>query len=107
MQKYILVTGGTKGIGRAIIQKFAAEGFHIITCSRHEEELAKLKLDIQQQYTFSKVFYRTADLSDPLALQSFLDYVKSLKVRIDVLVNNTGVFYPARFTRNRIRSSNI
>jgi short-subunit dehydrogenase len=96
MQKYILVTGGTKGMGRAIIQKFAAEGFHIITCSRHEVELAKLQLDIQQQYTFSKVFYRAADLSDPLALQGFLDYVKSLKVRIDVLVNNTGVFLPGQ-----------
>lgn len=96
MQKYILVTGGTKGMGRAIIEKFAAEGFHIITCSRNENELAKLKLSIQQQYTFSKVFYRAADLSDSLARQSFLDYVRSLKVRIDILVNNTGVFLPGQ-----------
>lgn len=96
MQKYILVTGGTKGIGRAIIEKFAAEGFHIITCSRKESDLKKLKLDIQEKYTFSNVFYRAADLSDSLALQDFLRYVQSLKVKIDVLVNNTGVFLPGK-----------
>lgn len=96
MQKYILVTGGTKGIGRAIIEKFAAEGFHIITCSRKESDLKKLKLDVQQKYTFSDVHYRVADLSDPLALKDFLNYVHSLKVKIDVLVNNTGVFLPGK-----------
>ncbi len=96
MQKYILVTGGTKGIGRAVIERFAAEGFHIITCSRKESELKKLQLDLQQKYTFSKVFYQAADLSDPLALQNFLNYVHSLKVKIDVLVNNTGVFLPGK-----------
>lgn len=96
MQKYILVTGGTKGIGRAIIEKFAADGFHIITCSRKEKDLKKLKLDLQQKYTFSNVFYRVADLSDPLGLKDFLDYVHSLKVKVDVLVNNTGVFLPGK-----------
>lgn len=94
MQKYILVTGGTKGIGRAVIEKFAADGFHIITCARKEADLKALKLEIEQQYTFSKVFYRPTDVSDPVALDAFIDYVKGLKVRIDVLVNNAGVFIP-------------
>lgn len=98
MEKYILVTGGTKGIGRAIIEKFAADGFHIITCARTERDLKELKLEIEQKYTFSKVFYLPTDIGDATAVAAFLKYVKSLKVKIDVLVNNAGVFIPGKIT---------
>ncbi|OKL41297.1 SDR family oxidoreductase [Pontibacter flavimaris] len=98
MQRYILVTGGTKGIGRAIIEQFAKEGFHIITCSRTEKELRKLKLEIEQNYTFSKVFYQEADLSDRDSMKRFIKYVQGLKVQIDVLVNNSGLFIPGKIT---------
>lgn len=96
MQKYILVTGGTKGIGRAIIEKFAADGFHIITCARHESDLKALKLEIERKFTFSKVFYQALDVSERPAVDSFIKYVKDLKVKIDVLVNNAGVFIPGK-----------
>ncbi len=96
MQRYILVTGGTKGIGKAIIEQFAKDGFHIITCSRNEKELQKLKLDIEQRYTFSKVFYKEADLGDTTSLKAFIKYVHGLNVKIDVLVNNTGLFIPGK-----------
>ena len=98
MQRYILVTGGTKGIGRAIIEQFAKEGFHIITCSRNEKDLQKLKLEIEQLYTFSKVFYQEADLSDKKSFDSFVDYVKGLNAKVDVLVNNSGLFIPGKIT---------
>ncbi|WP_242918104.1 SDR family oxidoreductase [Pontibacter liquoris] len=98
MQRYILVTGGTKGIGKAVIEQFAGEGFHIITCSRNEKDLQKLKLEIEQRFTFSKVFYRAADLSDRLALNAFASYVKGLNVKVDVLVNNSGLFIPGKIT---------
>lgn len=96
MQRYILVTGGTKGIGRAVINQFAKEGFHIITCSRNENDLQKLKLELEQDYTFTKVFCKEADLSDRLSLKSFVDYVNGLGVKIDVLVNNSGLFIPGK-----------
>jgi short-subunit dehydrogenase len=98
MQRYILVTGGTKGIGRAVIEQFAKEGFHIITCSRNEKDLKKLKLDLEQNFTFSKIFYKEADLSDRKSLKSFTDFVASLNVKVDVLVNNSGLFIPGKIT---------
>lgn len=96
MQRYILVTGGTKGIGRAVVEQFAKDGFHIITCSRNEKELQKLKIEIEQTYTFSKVFYKEADLSDTASLKAFIKYVKGLHVKLDVLVNNSGLFIPGK-----------
>jgi len=39
VKKTIVVTGGTKGIGKAIIEKFSEEGFDIITCSRNNKDL--------------------------------------------------------------------
>ncbi|WP_210465171.1 SDR family NAD(P)-dependent oxidoreductase [Rufibacter roseolus] len=96
MQKYIVVTGGTKGIGRAIVDRFAAEGFHIITCSRSQKDLDNLKLEIEQKYTFSKVFFVSADVSQAGEVQRFLEYIQSLKVKVDVLVNNAGFFIPGK-----------
>lgn len=96
MEKYILVTGGTKGIGRAIIEKFAGEGFHIITCARGEKDLEELKLAIERKFTFSKVHYLSADLGQASDRTRFLAFVNNLKVKIDVLVNNTGLFIPGK-----------
>ena len=96
MQKYVLVTGGTKGIGRAIIEKFAAEGFHIVTCSRTEQDLRRLKIEIEQTFTFSKVYYQAADLSEASSRQDFIRYVQERGFKIDVLVNNSGVFIPGQ-----------
>ncbi|MBB6610456.1 SDR family NAD(P)-dependent oxidoreductase [Pontibacter sp. Tf4] len=98
MQRYILVTGGTKGIGRAVAELFAKEGFHIITCSRNENDLQKLKLEIEQAYTFSKVLYQEADLSDRKSLEKFIKYVQDLNVQVDVVVNNSGLFISGKIT---------
>jgi short-subunit dehydrogenase len=44
----IVVTGGTKGIGRAVIERFAADGKHLITCARSKSELNTLKKDVEK-----------------------------------------------------------
>jgi len=44
----IVVTGGTKGIGRAIVHKFACEGWSVATCSRNEDDLLALKEEIRE-----------------------------------------------------------
>src|SRR5688500_12877874 len=98
MQRYIVVTGGTKGIGRAVVEQFAKEGFHIITCSRNENDLQKLKLEVEQAYTFSKVLYKQADLSDRKSIETFLTYVQGLQVQVDVVVNNSGLFIPGKIS---------
>jgi short-subunit dehydrogenase len=92
MSKSILVTGGTKGIGRAIIERFGAEGFDVFTCSRHLGDLEELKTDFESQFPTQKIYIFPADLSKKEEVQSFSYEVKKQRIP-DVIVNNTGVFY--------------
>ena len=76
MSKSILVTGGTKGIGKAIILEFAAKGFDIFTCSRNEEELEALKNEIEENFSAVKVYIKKADLSIKEETKGFAAFVK-------------------------------
>ena len=57
----IVVTGGSKGIGRAIIEKFASEGYSIATCSRNAADLAELKATLEGKFQVG-VYTQVADL---------------------------------------------
>lgn len=88
-----MVTGGTKGIGRAIIRKFAAAKFTIFTCARHAEDLNTLQEEIQQDFPEAQLYTFQADLSQKEQVTAFADFVNAA-AQPDVLVNNTGVFLP-------------
>ncbi len=92
MSKLVIVTGGTKGIGRAVIEKFAAEGFDIATCSRTASDLEKLKNVVEKNFPSIKVHIKTADLSRKTDVDSFCQFVKGIGPAVDVLVNNAGYF---------------
>ncbi|MCL6261520.1 SDR family oxidoreductase [Aquiflexum sp. TKW24L] len=93
MSKSILVTGGTKGIGRAIIERFGAEGFDVFTCARHIGDLEELKADFKIKFPNQNIHIFPADLSKKEEVQSFSAFVKEHEIP-DVIINNTGVFYP-------------
>ncbi len=93
MRKRILVTGGTKGIGRAIIERFAKEGFDVFTCARNERDLASLKAHLEENHPGIQVLAAVADLSRKDEVVRFSDAVKAIGTP-DVLVNNTGIFLP-------------
>ena len=85
MNKTIVVTGGTKGIGRAIVDKFAHEGFTVLTCARTEED------NFPENVHFFK-----ADMSKKAEVLAFADFVKATVNQVDILVNNTGFFLPGQ-----------
>ncbi|MEO9806397.1 MAG: SDR family oxidoreductase [Reichenbachiella sp.] len=94
MNKTIVVSGGTKGIGRAIINKFASEGFDIIACARNAQDLNALKETLSNDHQNIKVLTCKADLSKIEEAKNFVDFVQSSVTSVDVLVNNTGTFVP-------------
>ena len=85
MNKTIVVTGGTKGIGRAIVDKFASEGFTVLTCARTEGD------SFPENIHFFK-----ADMSKKVEVLAFADFVKATVNQVDILVNNTGFFLPGQ-----------
>jgi len=93
MAKLLVVTGGSKGIGRAILEKFAAEGFDVCTCSRSKTDLEKVGSEITSRHGV-KAYHFVADMSDKQQVKGFTEYVSSLKRPVDVLVNNAGYFLP-------------
>lgn len=96
--KNIVITGGTKGIGKAIIELFASHDFNIITCARNHEDLKILKEQIEIAYSKIQIFTMRADLSDRDDIGNFIGFVKDNAESVDVLVNNTGTFIPGELS---------
>ncbi len=94
MNKLLVLTGGTKGIGLAVIEKFMANNFDVVTCARNQDALELLKTNMSNKFPSSKIHVFRADLSIKDEVLAFANFVKSLNQPIEVLVNNTGVFIP-------------
>ncbi len=94
MNKLIVVTGGTKGIGSAILEKFAGQNFDVVTCSRTKSDLDSLVDDFKKNYPKSKCYVFSADMADKSQVGEFVKFVVALNRPIDILVNNTGYFSP-------------
>jgi short-subunit dehydrogenase len=95
--KTAIITGGTKGIGRATIEKFASEGFNIVTCARSKRDLQQLKTQIEEQFEVQCLVFQ-ANLNQKEAVSDFATFVLANTDSIDVLVNNVGVFVPDHIT---------
>jgi short-subunit dehydrogenase len=98
MRKLIVVTGGSKGIGRAILEKFAAQDFDVVTCSRNEKELTELEGDFRVAYPRIQIFTFKADMAEKLQVEAFTNFVKGLGRTAEVLVNNAGFFIPGEIS---------
>ena len=75
MNKTIVVTGGSKGIGKSIVFKFAKNGFDIITCSRSAKDLYSLESNFKSIYSDVKIFTFKADLSNKDDCDKFIRFV--------------------------------
>ena len=96
MNKTLIITGGSKGIGRSIAIKFAKNNFDIFTCSRNQDELSKLESEIKSINPKIKVSTLVSDLSTKEGSLNFIDFVIKNTNKIDVLVNNVGTFIPGK-----------
>ena len=89
--KIALITGGGRGIGRAIALSFARESARIIVASRTTEQIEGVQQEVESK-TESKALALTCDVSDSASVeQMFSDAKKHFGTSPDILVNNAGV----------------
>ncbi len=81
--KVVMVTGGTKGVGRGIAQSFLAAGAKVAICSRNQVEELPSAGD-------NAAIFMAVDVRDIEQVQAFVDFTTSKLGRIDVLINNAG-----------------
>ena len=94
-----IITGATKGIGKAIAFAFCKEGFNLALCSRTQEDLEALKEELLAINPSVKIAICVVDVSHKEAVIEFGEFVKSTFSTIDILVNNAGVFLPGEITK--------
>jgi len=87
--KVCLVTGSNKGIGRAIVEKFASEGAIIYANAREEDSLKELSEELFQKYnaTVIPVYF---DVTDHVSAKEVIIKIKKENKTLDILVNNAG-----------------
>lgn len=88
----LVVTGATKGIGRAIASHFFQNGFDVFVCARTQTALQDMAKQFDQLNTSSKLYTFVADVAETEQLIAFVQFIKQHTQTIDVLVNNAGQF---------------
>lgn len=88
--KVALITGGNKGIGLAITNRYAREGATCVILARDSDASAKVVSEIEQ--AGGKAHFIYCDMTDYSSFPGVIDDVVSLTGSVDILVNNAGVF---------------
>ncbi len=89
-----VITGATKGIGRAIAEKLLSEGFDVAVCARSTNDLRDLHDEWEREYPERKVFMQNVDVQNKMQVKDFARNILNNFKQIDILVNNAGLYFP-------------
>jgi short-subunit dehydrogenase len=89
---YVVVTGASKGIGKAIAKKFASNGYRLVLCSKSEVDLYKTMEELQTAFPYIQIKAKAYDLSKDA--KAFGDWILSNNIVPSILINNAGYFEP-------------
>jgi len=90
----VVITGGSDGIGKALVEQFLAMGARVATCGRSQDKLNQL----QVQHPGASLFLKGVDVRNELECEQFIADVISTWGQIDVLINNAGISMRALIT---------
>ncbi|WP_099352774.1 SDR family NAD(P)-dependent oxidoreductase [Fredinandcohnia onubensis] len=91
--KVVMITGASKGLGRALTLAFAKEGAKLAICARTENALLKVKQEAES--LGAKVLAVTADVSRSRDVDRFVSITEEAYGQIDVLINNASMLGPS------------
>lgn len=90
MNKTVLITGASRGIGKQIAIIFAQNGFNIVaTCHNNIDTLSSLKNELSKYNV--NIFLFQGDLSKQSTISNLIKFLKNNNISVDVLINNAGI----------------
>ncbi len=89
--KVAIVTGGSRGIGRAICITLAQRGATVVACARNEAALQELADEAKRREWSGRIVPNPLDVCDRSAIDPFVERITETHKRIDILVNNAGI----------------
>jgi len=92
--KMAVVTGGTKGIGKAVVEGLAQAGFDVLFCARNQSEVEAFQEELVSRFEGQRFMGVATDLSTPAGRSVFFEILAKRCTKVDLLLNNTGVFLP-------------
>jgi short-subunit dehydrogenase len=87
-----VITGASRGIGKAIAQVFATHGYDLYLCSRSEKNLLETVEELKTEFPNTNIYAQAFDLGKKQQAQLFGEWITGNAPTIDVLVNNVGTF---------------
>lgn len=90
----VVITGASRGLGKAVAHLFAQNGHNLVLTSRSEVALYNAVQELMTAYPNSTIKAKPFDLSVKEGAQAFGNWILGLQVPVDVLVNNAGLFDP-------------
>ena len=89
MQKTVLVTGASSGIGYELCKRFAQNNHNLVLVARNKEKLDRIAKELSSTYSIQTSVF-THDLTDDDAPQKLYAEMKENNINVDILVNNAG-----------------
>ena len=87
--KHALITGASKGIGRAIAQELAARGVHVVLVARDRFLLEELAVELKATHKIDARYF-AVDLASADAIAQVYHWISEQQIQIHILVNNAG-----------------
>jgi short-subunit dehydrogenase len=92
--KVIVVSGCTKGIGRAIATYFADRGFSVAGYARSQSDITAMQTEFAAKFPDQKFLFISADASKKMEVLAFAESVKKQFAAVEIVINNAGIFLP-------------
>ena len=103
MNKVAFITGGSRGIGKAISERFAKEGYDLIINYKEKVNRAEeLKNELEVKYSINVMLVK-ADLSNETSIIEMVNEITNTYKKIDVLVNNAGIVIDKEFEERTVK----
>ncbi len=89
-----VITGASKGLGKAMAEKFISQGFHLGICARNKKDLEQTRDELQLINKDCCILAMPCDLSVKEEAIQFGHQISETFQQLDVLINNTGIYLP-------------